>query len=66
MKIVNFKRFISFVIIALILICIFILIFNNKVLSKSDIRYINYIVQNNDSLWSIASSIKKVPSVATF
>lgn len=59
MKIVNFKRFSMFVIGVILMIVLFISIFNTKSLSRTEIDYIEFTVSSNDTLWKIANIVKE-------
>lgn len=59
MKIVNFKRFSMFVIGVILMIVLFISIFNTKSLSRTEIDYMEFTVSSNDTLWKIANIVKE-------
>ena len=58
MKLVNFKRFLTFVIGGIVMVFIFISLFNTKSFSRAEIDYIDFTVCSNDTLGEIATNVK--------
>ncbi len=58
MKIINFKRFGIFVVGIALMVMLFINIIATNVDSKTEIRYIDFTISENDTLWSISKIIK--------